>query len=169
MIIGTMLVFISYWVAAEALFPALVARTRALYQRPFKLTILGLVLAAPLIALGIFVMNLPSAPVKIIGGLILSIPVIAGLAGSSGLCQKVGLGLPMPLDDQQPWRRVLRGGTVLTVTFLLPFVGWFFILPWTLVTGFAAAVLAVLPERKTSTPQPVAEAAPVSTPKEVLG
>lgn len=169
LIVGTMLVFISYWVAAEALFPQMVARTRSLYQRPFKLTLLGLVLAVPLIALGIFVMNLPTAPVKIIGGLIISLPVVAGLAGSSGLCQKVGLGLPMPADEQQPWRRVLRGGIVLTVTFLLPFIGWFFILPWTLVSGFAAAVLAILPERRQSTPQPVAEAAPASAPKEALG
>ena len=53
--------------------------------------------------------------------------------------------MPSPTDASQPWRRVLRGGTVLTLTFLLPFVGWFLILPWTLISGFGAAITSFKP------------------------
>lgn len=39
-----------------------------------------------------------------------------------------------------PW--VLRGGIVLVPTLLVPLLGWFLLLPWTLVSGFGAALLA---------------------------
>lgn len=169
LIVGILLIFISYWLATGALFPELVVRSRALYSRPGRLTLLGLLLAVPVVALGIYVVGRPSAPVKVLGGLIIAIPVVVGLAGSSGLCQRVGMGMTMPTDTQQPWRRQLRGGIVLALTFLLPFIGWFFIMPWTLVSGFAAAVLATVPERKEKPPQPATEATPISAPKEALG
>lgn len=52
------------------------------------------------------------------------------------------------MDEAQPWRRVLRGGVVLTLTFLLPFIGWLGLSIWTLVTGFAALVFAVRETKK---------------------
>ena len=63
--------------------------------------------------------------------------------------QRIGAGLPSPLDEQQPWRRVLRGGILLALTFLLPFVGWFVLPIWALVSGFGAFLLSVR-ERKPS-------------------
>jgi len=39
-----------------------------------------------------------------------------------------------------PWRRVLRGGVVLSFAFLLPVIGWFVLLPWTLVSGVGASL-----------------------------
>ena len=55
--------------------------------------------------------------------------------------------------------RVLRGGTVLTLTFLLPFVGWIGLTIWTLVSGFAALVFAVR-ETQRAAPVPPAASAP---------
>ncbi len=63
--------------------------------------------------------------------------------GSAGLGDRIGVGLPSAGDATQPWRRLLRGGTVLSLTFLLPIVGWVGVLPWTLVSGVGAAVLAM--------------------------
>jgi len=38
---------------------------------------------------------------------------------------------------------VLRGGILLALTFLLPFVGWFVLPIWALVSGFGAFILSV--------------------------
>ena len=54
LIVGTQIVFVSYWLAAQALFPQAVERARTQYSHPWKLTLLGLLMSAPLIAVGIF-------------------------------------------------------------------------------------------------------------------
>ena len=141
-ILGLMLVFVSHWVATEALFAPFVQRARAQYRRPVRLTLLGLALVAPALVVAFALLSKNNPAVKLLGGFFLAVPIFIGLAGSTGLSQKVGLGLPSPRDDAQPWRRVLRGGMVLVLTFLLPVLGWFVLLPWTLVSGCAAAVLS---------------------------
>ena len=147
LILGIMLVFLGHWMVAVALFPALVSRARAQYSRPVRLTLLGLLFIAPLIALAALFLAGNNSAMKLIGAFLIGVPIVVGLAGSAGLSEKVGLGLPSPRDDVQPWRRVLRGGSVLVLTFLLPFAGWFALLPWTLVSGFAAAMLSCKPGR----------------------
>ena len=66
--------------------------------------------------------------------------VLSGLAGSSGLAAQIGAGLASPADQSQSWRRVLRGGIVLGLTFILPIAGWFLILPISLIMGCGAAL-----------------------------
>lgn len=150
LVLGGLLIFVSFWLAAEALFPALVERARDQYTRPWKLTFSGLAMVAPFIlgALGIFKISHPV--MNIVGIALLAVVFIGGLAGSAGLAKRVGVGLPSPVDETQPWRRVLRGGIVLTLTFLLPFIGWIGLTIWSLVTGFAALVFAVREAKKAS-------------------
>jgi hypothetical protein len=64
--------------------------------------------------------------------------------------------LPAPADEQQPWRRVLRGGILFALTFLLPFVGWFVLPIWALVSGFGAFILSVGERRRSSQDVPPA-------------
>ena len=142
LILATLLVFISYWVGAQALFPRLVERTRTAYSRPFYLTFVGLLVSVPLSLIGIYLLRAPNPALKIFAGIVLSLPVLLGLIGSAGLCQRIGAGLATPLDETQPWRRVLRGGLVLAPAYLLPFIGWFGLTLWTLISGCGAAVLA---------------------------
>lgn len=151
-ILGGLLVFIAFWLAAEALFPALVERARDQYRRPWKLTFAGLAMAAPFIGLALLLFKKGNNPLLNIAGFIfLAVVLFGGLAGSAGLAKRIGVGLPSPVDDAQPWRRVLRGGIVLVLTFLLPFIGWIGLTIWSLVTGFAALVFAVR-EGKQATP-----------------
>jgi hypothetical protein len=49
---------------------------------------------------------------------------------------------------------VLRGGILLALTFLLPFVGWFVLPIWALVSGFGAFVLSVKEPRKSADAAP---------------
>ncbi|PAW87425.1 MAG: hypothetical protein B9S33_06395 [Pedosphaera sp. Tous-C6FEB] len=161
-ILGGLLVFIAFWLAAEALFPALVERARDQYRRPWKLTFAGLAMAAPFIGLALLLFKKGNNPLLNIAGFIfLAVVLFGGLAGSAGLAKRIGVGLPSPVDDAQPWRRVLRGGIVLVLTFLLPFIGWIGLTIWSLVTGFAALVFAVRESRATVTPPNAPPASPL--------
>ena len=143
LIVGGLLIFIAHWLAAEALFPALVERARDQYRRPYKLTFAGLAMCAPLLALAFGCTKLNNPLMNIVAFFLLGIVLFGGLAGSAGFAKRIRAGLPSPLDEAQPWRRVLRGGIVLVLTYLLPFIGWMGLSIWTLVTGFAAFVFAV--------------------------
>jgi hypothetical protein len=154
LILGGLLIFLSYWLAAEALFPALVERARDQYRRPYKLTFAGLAMAAPMLGLAFACTKLNNPLMNIVSLILLGIVLFGGLAGSAGFAKRIGAGLPSPMDETQPWRRVLRGGIVLTLTFLLPFIGWMGLSIWTLVTGFAAFVFAVREAKKANPAAP---------------
>jgi len=141
MVVGTQAVMVSYWLLAAALFPNALARTREAYDsRATRSTVVGVVVTAPLLLAGAVVIQLPHPLLKLIGALLLSAPVVLGLIGSAGLCDRIGAGLPGNRDAQQPWLRVLRGGAVLSLAFVLPVIGWFVLLPWTLLSGVGTSL-----------------------------
>lgn len=152
LVLGALLVLVSYWLASSALFPAWVARARTVYAvRPIRGTLIGLIAATPLTLAGVGLMSQSGNSVLMLaGGLVVSIPVFLALAGSAGLALHIGAGLAMPGDEATPWRRVLRGGVVLSLTFLLPVVGWFIVFPWALISGVGAALMALRPAAATA-------------------
>lgn len=162
LIVGTMVVFVSCWLAIVALFPALVTRTQEQYVKPFKLLGIGIPAVAVLFTVAILFFKLKNPVFQLSGSVLIGTVVAIGLAGSTGLARRVGQGLPSPVDADQPWRMVYRGGTVLVLVFLLPLVGWFLILPFTLITGFAAALLSFSKAGNTTpiTAAPIAAPAP---------
>lgn len=141
-IVGVLTVYVTYWLVAQALFPAVVERARHHYARPVKVTFIGLAAALLPVLLGVVISKLPNPLFKLVGVTLMVIPALLGLVGSAGLALRIGAGLPSPDDGQQPWRRVLRGGILLALTFLLPFVGWIVISIWTLVSGCGAFLLS---------------------------
>ncbi len=149
LVTGTLAVLVSYWLAAESLFPHIVQRAQHRYHScPLRITLLGALCGAPLLAVGLTLLKTGGAPGKALGFSLAAVTVLSGLLGSAGLCRQLGAGLPSPTDSTQPWRRVLRGGMVLSLTFLLPFVGWFLILPLALASGFGATITAIYNLRK---------------------
>ncbi|MEP7345214.1 MAG: hypothetical protein ABI877_08100 [Gemmatimonadaceae bacterium] len=141
LVLGTQVVMVSYWLLAAALFPDTLVRTREAYDaRATRLTLTGLLVTFPLLLAGVVLLQGAHPLVKLLGAVVLSMPVVLGLMGSAGLCDRVGAGLPADRDAQQPWRRVLRGGAVLSFAFVLPIIGWFLLLPWTLVSGVGASL-----------------------------
>jgi len=172
LILGVMLVFQAYWLAGTALFPRLVGSARDRYKKPFRTTLIGLVVVVPGFFLGFMVLGQASQPVfKGIGFVVGSLPLLAGMIGSAGLCQLIGSGLPAPGDQSQNWRRVWRGGWVLNFCYLLPFAGWFVILPLGIISGCGAFVTSLSRNnasrnrgrntgrapRRTSPPEPAAK------------
>ncbi len=155
-VVGILAIYVNYWLLAEALFPALVERASRQYANPVKLTVVGLAAAILPVVLGLILANQANPLTKIVGLTLVIVPGMIGLAGSSGLALRIGMGLNSPLDATQPWRRVLRGGIVLSCSFLLPVVGWVILPLWVLVSGLGAFVLG-LREHKAqfpSAPQP---------------
>lgn len=153
-VVGLLTVYVSYWLVAQALFPQVVERSRRHYSKPAKITLIGLAAAALPFVIGAAISNLPNPALKLTGVTLMVIPALLGLVGSAGLAQRIGVGLASPADEQQPWRRVLRGGILLALTFLLPLVGWVVLPIWTLVSGFGAFILSIKELKRTSQPAP---------------
>ena len=150
----------NYWLLAEALFPALVERTCRQYANPVKLTLVGLATAVVPVVVGLILANKANPLTKIVGLSLVIVPGMVGLAGSSGLALRIGMGLNSPLDATQPWRRVLRGGIVLSCSFLLPVVGWVILPLWVLVSGLGAFLLGLKEQETQSRSGPQAELVP---------
>lgn len=164
-ILGFLIVFNCYWLIAEALFSGFVERARTRYhEHPIRTSLVGALVGVPIFAVGLATAG-KGGPLKLVGFICLSAPALAGLLGSTGLVRQIGCGLASPLDEAQPWRRVLRGGIVLACAFVLPFVGWFAVLPLTLTSGVGAFVYAAFADRKASAgaavnAEPAAEPSP---------
>lgn len=143
LVVGIQAVFVAYWLASASLFPRWVVRAGAAYQgRAVRSTLLGLVVAGPLGAIAVALFAGGGA-LALLGALVVSVPVLLGLAGSAGFALRLGAGLAPGVEDRTMARPVLRGGIVLALTFLLPIVGWFLVFPWVLVSGVGAALLAL--------------------------
>jgi hypothetical protein len=150
-VIGVLAIYVNYWLLAAALFPALVERASRQYANPIKLTLVGLAAAIGPVVVGLILANKASPLIKVVGLTLVIVPGMIGLAGSSGLALRIGIGLNSPLDTTQPWRRVLRGGLVLSFSFLLPVIGWVILPLWVLVSGLGAFLLG-LKEQKAEFP-----------------
>ena len=164
-ILGILTIYVSYWLLSEALFPALVEGAARQYRKPFKITFVGLGVAFLPVVLGLVIANAPNPLLKLLGLTMVVVPALLGLAGSAGLTLRIGAGLPSPVDETQPWKRVLRGGILLACSFLLPVVGWIIIPLWVLVSGFGALILHRLEQRDNqpaATSGNVAPATPVA-------
>ncbi len=144
LILGILLVFVANWVGAYGLFPGLVEGCSERYgRRPVAATLLGLVVLVPLLIAAGAVGQIGHPVINLLVLLVLTVPVLLALLGSAGLAWRVGTGLGSPNDSTQPWRRVLRGGVVLSLVFLMPVIGWFVLLPWSLVSGFGVALMTL--------------------------
>lgn len=157
LIVGLLTVYVCYWLLAQALFPRLVQRSSELYAKPIKFTLIGLLAALIPVVGGLVVSSLPNPALKLIGLTCALIPAILGLAGSAGLTLRIGNGLAVPGDESQPWRRVLRGGILLSLSFLLPVIGWIILPVWCLISGFGVFITCV---RETKNSPPVTTATP---------
>ena len=109
LILVLMLIIQGYWLVTTSLFPKFINNARSHYKKPIRTTLVGLAVIVPTFFLGFkFLANISNPIVQAIGFLIGILPIIAGIAGSAGLCQLIGYGLPSPTDQSQNWKRVWR-------------------------------------------------------------
>src|ERR1700686_798822 len=125
LMMGAYVIFISYWLAAQALFPELTERCRQrIKAAPLRQALIGLAWTIPAAAAGVALLNVPNPLLKFLGAAIVLLLILAGLIGSSALAAQIGYGLASPSDQAQPWRRGFRGGVGLGLTFVFPLIGW---------------------------------------------
>ncbi len=151
MVAGAYLALNAYWLAAVALFRPTVERAHETYAtRPVAATLAGLGALVPVVGVFLVFARAAHPGVKLVTGAMLMVPLLLALVGSAGLADRIGAGLATPVDRQQPWRRVLRGGAVLALLFVVPLLGWFALFPLTLASGLGAMLL---PRRPVSLPE----------------
>lgn len=166
-ILGFYAVIVSYWLAAGALFPALTRRANDNYgAHPTKTFLIGLLTLGPIQLLGWGLTRVPNPAVKIVGAIILLLSLLCAFIGSAGLALRIGEGLKAEIDERSPWCQNLRGSLVLGLTFNLPLLGWFVVLPATLISGFGAFVLSRrAPALEPATPPQVSIPEPPAIPE----
>ncbi|MEA3210662.1 MAG: hypothetical protein QOE70_3719 [Chthoniobacter sp.] len=156
-ILGFLIVFVGYWLMAVGLWPGRVERcAEQLGRAPVRTTLVGLVSFVPLVVIGLSMgTKAPNGFLKVVGlGLALGTLFVA-LFGSAGLALRIGCGLKSVRDEQEPWRRVLRGGIVLGLTFVLPFLGTPVLMALAFCGGFGALVWTLFAK-----PSPQSQLAP---------
>jgi hypothetical protein len=91
LILGALILVVSYWLLFEALAPRWVERSRKQYaERPFRVVFTGLILlVVPLLATLIIIQS----PAQAIGFFMLFALILVGLLGSTGLARHVGTGI----------------------------------------------------------------------------
>jgi hypothetical protein len=164
-ILGFLIVYVSYWLMSAALFPKFAEHCAAQIGRaPIKTALLGAVTFAPLVAIGMGIgSKIPNPAAKLLGFSVALAALLAALFGSAGLALRIGQGLKSARDETEPWRRVLRGGIVLVLTFVLPFLGWFAVMPLTFVVGFGAFLICMF-QKKLPASAPVVATEPPPVP-----
>jgi hypothetical protein len=152
-IIGTMMSFVCYCLLFEGTFPGAVDRCRQSYQkRPILSVVLGAGLGIPSVGIAIGIAASGNPLGQLVGISMMFLLISLAILGSAGLASLIGHRLNSPLDAHQPWKRVYRGGVVLAITFFFPLVGWFLVLPATLLSGFGAVIIAFFGRKKVDLP-----------------
>jgi hypothetical protein len=131
------------WMATVGLFPRFTQDCQQRYAaHGIWALLLGVLVFVPVCVLA--VATLKTVPVPAVKALAASLPLsllLTAVLGSSGLAARIGAGLSAPDDAAPPWRQVQRGGWVLSCSLLMPVLGWFLLLPMTLLSGLGAAVM----------------------------
>lgn len=135
-VLGVMLATPGLWLLCRGLWPDLVIDSatycRSSLIKPFfiglPLAIFGVIAVAVLSKL-----PQPAAAITIIGFICLLL--IYAHVGVAAIASVLGERLPSPADKDRPWNATVRGGIVLELSYLLPVIGWFIILPISLIVG----------------------------------
>jgi hypothetical protein len=148
-ILGMMLALPGLWLLCRGLWPASVAAAADRCRKGLWFSfVVGLPITIMMVAATSILFNVLGPVGKIAGVAVVSLYMLQAHAGVSGLVTSIGRRLATPLDEQLQWRATLRGGVVLELAYLLPILGWFLILPASIVIGSGAANLVLLSKLK---------------------
>jgi len=143
--IGVILVVTAYYLLAAAVWPNMAARGAARFGRRWWLaTLIGVLVSAPLVLGSAVFANLP--PLQFIGVILFLGWIMLGLFGGAGIALHVGRHGQAEVPAA---RAALRGGLMISLSWALPLIGWFFILPLTIATGIGCLILGWIPVRTT--------------------
>jgi hypothetical protein len=141
---GILIVLPGTWLLYGALFPKALERGQGRLRRtPFRTFFaglaVGLAIVAATAALGQAGLQVPAGLLGVAG---------AGFAlfGISPLAAFVGSRVTAPSDT--PWRSHARGGVILLLPCMIPFLGWFALFPIVLALGVGAGTTSLFAGRR---------------------
>jgi hypothetical protein len=134
------LILLGHWLVCSGMFPnATDAFIREYDTRPIRALLLGTVTYGPLFILLLNAAKIPNAGVRVVILVAGVAALLIAFAGTAGLAQRIGRNL---CADCSRWQQCLRGGVMLGLVFITPFLGWGFLLHAGLASGFGAFLLA---------------------------
>ncbi len=148
-ILGMLLAFSGLWLLCRGLWPeAVAAAADRCSKRLWSSFLAGLPITIVMIVLTktLFSVLGPVGKVASVG--VVCLYMLQAHTGVSGLATSIGRRLASPMNEHRAWRSTLRGGVVLELTYLFPFLGWFVILPASIIIGSGAANLGLLSKLK---------------------
>ncbi len=145
---GLMLAFLGFWLFCFGVWQETVRRSvercRKSFVKPF---LVGLPITATIILAAVASSNLFGPIGNILAVCAISLLVFYAQTGVAGLATYLGQRLARAPESEEPWKINLRGGIVLVLSYLLPIIGWFFVLPVTFIIGCGLTTLSL---RKTA-------------------
>jgi hypothetical protein len=152
------LILIAHWIVTAGLFPQAAQKLADEYgRRPIRAILLGIFTYGPLQVIGLRAGDIHNPVVKFLAIAASLGSLLLAFIGTAGLALRIGRNLS-PGGD--PWQQSLRGGVMLALCFITPVLGWFFVSPVCLASGFGALFLARPWKKQQASPLPISEAAP---------
>jgi len=149
--LGILIVVPGSWLLYSALCPKALERgTDRLRRMPYRAFLLGLLLGG--FAVG-FVIVLSKAGAQAPAGIFGALAAGYALFGAASFAKSVSARLSAPGDT--PWKSHARGGVILLLPCMIPFLGWFLLFPIVLAVGVGAGTMALFPVRAVPAPAPV--------------
>lgn len=144
--LGVILVVCAYYALSAAIAPGITERGRVRFaRRPWLPALAGIALSLPWVVAALVLLNVPAGPVKFAGAVLGCAWILCCLIGGSSLAQHVGS--MSGREQDMTWIRSVRGGLFITLTWVLPIVGWLGMLPLTLATGLGCLLVGLFPLR----------------------
>ena len=155
------LILLGHWVAAAGMWPKAARAFTDIYeQRPIRALLVGVFTYGPLIVMLLTSGEVPNGAYKLVALVGGFGAILFGFIGTSGLALRIGRNLSPGADL---WQQALRGGVMLGLVFITPFLGWLFLLHVGLASGFGAFLLAK--PWKSKMVEPATAAQPVTIPE----
>ena len=149
--VGLVLVLPAVWLLFDGLWPGLVGRSQAcIPAAPLKTFFAGLGVAA---LMAVVVVGLAALNVPVLALVAFAAALGWSFVGVAALARHLGTRLSSTADA--PWRASLRGGVVLALSFLVPFLGWILVFPVALILGCGATALGLRRPASAPAPAPV--------------
>lgn len=148
--LGVILVATAYYTMGAALLPGLTARAAERFATsPVRILLVGLAVSIPWVIVALILLS-RGGPIGLLGGIMASTWLLAGLLGGAGIAEHVGRAG----ESAHSWRTTARGGLIIALTWALPIVGWIIVLPATIAAGVGCVLLG---GRPAAAPPPPAE------------
>jgi hypothetical protein len=141
--VGVILVAAAYYTVGAAMMPRVTARSRERFaRRPWLAMLVGVGVSLPWVGVALMLLSLQRPAAGLAGGVLAGLWILAGLTGGAGLAQHVGSA-----GGSAAWTTTARGGLLLALTWILPLIGWLFMLPLTIATGVGCFLMGLAPQR----------------------